>query len=215
MAKLSEAAQKKLNNDLMGAALWGNKKGVLDLLAQGAEINAKNKRGETALMVAVMFGSTYWVENPAGVITAQALIAAGADVNAQDNKGWTALMVAAIYGRTELGLALVEAGADVNVQNNEGDTAVTLAVKGENFNFAKMLHEHGVDMSSVEDFILALEAKEQTRIQEAFQEAITNLGATDLGQLVAAYRKAQTQTNEPETVFHHVASLSLTARCFN
>ncbi len=129
-----------------------------------------------------------------------ALIAQGADMNAHGDDGWTALMVAAIHGYSKLGLDLIAQGADVNVQNKLGGTALTLAERNWRFDFLRKLHEHGVDISSVEDLILAQEAKEQAKIQEAFQKAIANLGATDLGQLAADFRKAQTQTNEPEAL---------------
>ena len=58
----------------------------------GADVNAQNKDGETALMRAVREGNTE---------VAEALIKAGADLNAQDKKGWTALMEVAYNGRTE------------------------------------------------------------------------------------------------------------------
>ena len=91
------------------------------LLKAGADVNAKTKDGETALMVALLEGHTESVN---------ALIKAGADVNAKDIKGGTALMLAALYGQAEDIKLLLNAGADVNARNDiDGKRAVDIARK--------------------------------------------------------------------------------------
>ena len=72
------------------------------LLEKGADVNAKNKFGETALMRAKTAEQT------------KLLIDAGADVNAKDCDGETALMCAQTAEQTKL---LLEKGADVNAEN--------------------------------------------------------------------------------------------------
>ena len=72
------------------------------LLAQGADVNAKDNLGYTALMYAAENGHTE---------TAQALLAHGTDVNAKDNFGWTALMYAKEMGYVETIRMLKKAGA--------------------------------------------------------------------------------------------------------
>ncbi len=172
MTKLSEAAQKKLNNDLIEAAWNGDTDTCLALIAQGADVNAKN------------------------------------------NGDRTALMLAARRGHTKLGLNLIAQGADVHAQTIWGETALTLAVKNGRFDMLKTFHEHEVDISSVKDLILAHDTKMRAGIQEKFQKAaleyqkatleyqkaMGNLSDTSFGPLAATLRKAQTQTNEPETV---------------
>jgi len=89
------------------------------LLAAGAEVNAKDEDGWTALMWAARMGSNDIVE---------LLLSKGADVNAKDEDGTTALMYAAasIYeGRVETVQALLSAGADVNAKGNDGRTALS------------------------------------------------------------------------------------------
>jgi len=98
---------------------------VVLLLTAGADVNAKNDYGWTALMMAVFHDH---VEN------AKLLLEAGADVNAKNNRGLTALMMAAQYfhDHVENAELLLEAGADVNVKNNRGQTALMIANNNDN-----------------------------------------------------------------------------------
>src|SRR5712671_703287 len=66
---------------LRKAAQDGDIQAVEDLLAKGADVNAKDNAGETALMIAA--GQS----NP-GILAA--LLDAGAEANAQNNEGGTA-----------------------------------------------------------------------------------------------------------------------------
>ena len=92
---------------------------VQALLAQGADVNAKDNLGYTALMYAAENGHTE---------TAQALLARRADVNAKENKsGLTTLMAALANGRTETAQALLAHGTDVNAKDNFGWTALMYA----------------------------------------------------------------------------------------
>ena len=72
------------------------------LIDAGADINAKDEAGSTALMVASEYGRTEIVK---------LLIAAGADVNIKNELGWTALMWASRWGRKETVKLLIDAGA--------------------------------------------------------------------------------------------------------
>lgn len=87
----------------------------LALIKAGADVNATDSDGRTALMNAAQFQKN----STLGL----ALIRAHADINAMDKKGHTALMCAAVKD-SQLGLALVEAGADVNASDESGGTAL-------------------------------------------------------------------------------------------
>lgn len=91
-----------VNSDLMDAARQGDTATVQSLLSQGANVNATDAHGGTALMVAAVNGHT---------ATVQALIDAGADVNRAHNFGKTALMLATEKGHTAVVDLLVQAGA--------------------------------------------------------------------------------------------------------
>lgn len=71
-----------------------------DLLKRGADVNARNNYGDTALMRAC------WDRSGAAV---EMLIEHGADVNAKDKEGRTALQWARIKGRTDLAQLLEKA----------------------------------------------------------------------------------------------------------
>ncbi len=105
-----------INQDLIGAARKGDTAAVQSLLEAGADVNAKNKDGSTALMKAVRHTDTI-----------RALLAGGSDVDAKSNYGDTALLEAANIGHTDTVRALLQAGADVNAKDKDGYTALTLA----------------------------------------------------------------------------------------
>ena len=91
-----------LSSDLHSAAKRGDITAVNALLAKGAEVNAKDKDGRTALMYAAGNGHTETVET---------LLAKGAEVNAEDKGGRTALMYATWKGHTKIVRLLKQAGA--------------------------------------------------------------------------------------------------------
>jgi ankyrin repeat protein len=117
------------------------------LLANGADVNTRDKRGRTALMWAVLPTDDYPRGSAEGdpitwqrkLLAMQLLLEGGANVNARDGRGWTALMYALeTYGRVpeddlKAALApiklLLSRGADANVRATDGTTALKLARK--------------------------------------------------------------------------------------
>lgn len=94
-------------DDLNNAAMNGDLPRVKTLLAKGADINAKDHDGMTALMLASITGH---------VDVVQVLLAKGADVETKENDGATALILASENGFTEVVKALLAKGADVNAR---------------------------------------------------------------------------------------------------
>ena len=86
---------------------------VEQMLANGADVNSKDKSGMTPLHIACFFGH---------IGTVQVLIRYGADVNAVDDKGETPLHLAAEGGWPEVIQLLLDEGADTKAKTNEGHT---------------------------------------------------------------------------------------------
>jgi hypothetical protein len=108
-----------LDEDLRKASGLGDLSEVNRLLAKGADVNAKDRIGSTALMCASQFGHHKVVE---------ALLAKGADVNAKEKGyGQTALMLASMRRHPEVVQALLAKGADVNAKDKFGLTALDWA----------------------------------------------------------------------------------------
>ncbi len=80
-------------------------------------INTRNKRGESALLIATAYSEPE---------TVALLLAAGANVNEADNNGQTALMRAVSKYEQSLDLVkhLIKAGANVNATDSRGQTAL-------------------------------------------------------------------------------------------
>ena len=106
-----------INKDLLDSAENGDANKVKSLIKQGANVNAKNDGGWTALM---------WASDKGHFEIVKYLVK-GADINAKQNNGFTALMLASQSGHFEIVKFLVENGANVNARNEVGRTALYLA----------------------------------------------------------------------------------------
>jgi len=86
------------------------------LIEHGADVNAVDKGGTTALMIAA---------NHAHADVVKRLIAAGADIHARDDDGRTALMEAAgsLDNQVEMVTELLKRGADKEIRDKYGRTA--------------------------------------------------------------------------------------------
>ena len=123
-ARLFEAAR---GNDLIQ---------VQQLLATGAQIDAADANGNTALMIAAAHGYTE---------IARLLIDSGADVDARGYIGNTALIYAAQEGHAEIAQLLIDGGADASARNQYGSSAPKLAVGWGHGEVAQVLTESHTD----------------------------------------------------------------------
>jgi hypothetical protein len=103
---------------------------VRELIAAGADVRAKNRRGAEPLHYAVDGNPVSHAWNPsAQAATVAALIEAGADPNAIDKSGVTPLHRAV---RTRCAAAvrvLLDSGADVRCRNKNGSTPMQIATR--------------------------------------------------------------------------------------
>ena len=164
---------------IMLAAEQGSVPVVKKLLDAGANVDAKNKMGETALMDACMMSANkpdyreivnmliaagadvnakdmgdapvlLLVSGVAEPETVKGLLSAGADPNATDPNGVSALMVAAISERSETVKALLDAGADPEAKGKNGWTALMFAAGTGNTETVKTLLAGGADPNATD-----------------------------------------------------------------
>ncbi len=132
------AKAEELRKPMKDALEQCNWDAIKELLDKGADINATNKRGLTALHMAAQHGQNQ---------LAQLLIERRADLNARDDKGRTPLHHAVVVriiseeiiaGKNEIVKSLLESGADVNAKDNRGYTPLDL-MSG----YGDLLRKHG------------------------------------------------------------------------
>jgi ankyrin repeat protein len=103
----------------------GDVRVVLDLLGQGTDVDARDRYGNTALMLAAHAGQREVIET---------LIAHRANLNITAKFGLSALMLAVVAGHGEIAHLLAKAGADLSLMGTGtpgfvGKTAFDLAVE--------------------------------------------------------------------------------------
>ena len=96
----------------------GTARGVEEALRHGANINARNDFGWTALYLAALHQHADVVE---------VLLRHGANVNARNYEGKTALHEAASWGKANVAELLLKHGADPNARDKSGRTALDVA----------------------------------------------------------------------------------------
>ena len=102
----------QLDHDLCDSVVMRDMTRIRALLAQGANVNAKDvEHNETPLMLAVKFADAAMI---------RLLLGAGAEVDARDTWGRTALFYAPLS--SEVFRVLLHAGADIHARDKEGNT---------------------------------------------------------------------------------------------
>lgn len=116
----SAARGQDLSRYLFDAARAGDIEVLASLVARGVEVDARDERGSTALILAAYHGQADAV---------QALLAAGASPNLGDSaRGNTPLMGALFKGESESARRLLaDPRTDVNARNAAGQTAAMFA----------------------------------------------------------------------------------------
>ncbi|KAK3244085.1 hypothetical protein CYMTET_46289 [Cymbomonas tetramitiformis] len=107
------------------------------LVGEGAEVDAEDVEGRTALTVALAFGQE---------AAARALLEVGAGVNA--GTGWRPLHAAAERGTVEMVRELAGKGAEVDAEDGEGRTALTVALAFGQEAAARALLEAGLGVNA-------------------------------------------------------------------
>ena len=104
-----------MSSELISAAEQGDTNTLLDLLEEGAEINAVDERGRTAVMAATHANQ---------VEAVRILIDAGADIDIQDNMRDNPFLYAGAEGLLEILKLCIVAGPDYSRVNRYGGSAL-------------------------------------------------------------------------------------------
>ena len=157
-----------LRDELLDAAAAGNAAEIARALARGADLEAADSAGRTAVINAAWRGrmdaielllgvgaeidtrdergrtALTWAASNGHLAIVDRLVAAGADLDAEDAEGTTALMRAAWNGHRDIVSALVEAGASVGRSDSTGRTAIDYASRSGNPGIATALRKVGI-----------------------------------------------------------------------
>jgi serine/threonine protein kinase len=118
------------------------------LIERGADINIRNKMGQTPLYYAIRGDNTD---------IAKSLIEKGADINNRDQMGQTPLYYAINEGNTIIVIILIEKGADINIRDSIGRTPLDIAMLNDNITsrvyLVNLLIKKDADINIVKNLI--------------------------------------------------------------
>ncbi len=168
LACVLAGAPENTGQQLLDKIREGDLAAVRSLLAHGADVNARDAKGATALMYAAIYGdldcmkllldkgadpnasndlginALMWAASDLGKV--RALVAHGANVNARSSFGYTALSVAAASpGNLPTVLLLLGKGADVRAVDKDGVGPLWLACARGDSQIVEELLRHGAD----------------------------------------------------------------------
>jgi len=117
----------------------GDAAAVRALIQQGANVNATEPDGATAL---------HWASYRDDLASADALLRAGANVNAANDLGATPLWTASLNGSAAMVRRLLEAGADANAKLLLGETPLMVAARSGHTEVVRLLVDRRADVNA-------------------------------------------------------------------
>jgi len=152
------------NTPLILAAKHGDFAIVKELVIKGANIHAKNKDGDDALLALSKYTMNISsgekeraIAEPLAIATeghvksAEYLIQNGADINGINNEGNTSLILSTDLNKLNLAVLLLSKGADVNSRNKQGSSPLIIAsLKGYKELICPLLRK-GADKSAADN----------------------------------------------------------------
>ena len=141
LAVLSAARLWGASSPLADAVETGDKAAVQALLQKGADLNAAQADGMTALL---------WSADRDDLALAEKLVRAGANVNAVNRWGVTPLSLACESGNAPMVELFLKAGADPNTVLAGGETVLMTAARTGNAEIVKLLIARGANVNARE-----------------------------------------------------------------
>jgi ankyrin repeat protein len=131
--------QAQLKQYFFDAARGGRQDMLAEFINARYDLNTRDKKGYTALILAAYHGHRPAVEQ---------LLAAGADPCAQDKRGNTALMGAIFKGEIAIARRLMQAACAPDQRNNAGQTAAMYAALFQREELLDALAAKGADLQA-------------------------------------------------------------------
>jgi uncharacterized protein len=134
---------------LILAATYGETDAVNELLENGADPDAVDKYGSTALIAAACDCAI--IDMPDTYESMKLLLQKHANPNAKNKAGMSPLMAAVTWSRTDNMKLLLDHGANADARDNLGNTALMVAVSGGAIDLtpaAKLLIERGANIET-------------------------------------------------------------------
>ncbi len=133
-----------MNLTLQQAVQVGEFSTVRKLLADNANVNSRDKYGNTSLYWAITrIAASYSIDDVTRLILL--LIDKGADVNAVNLNNQTPLHWAAMYGHKEILELLINKRANINAADSNGQTPLSWAIKSGYTRIADFLRTYGAE----------------------------------------------------------------------
>jgi ankyrin repeat protein len=133
-----------IENDLLAAITSGDLNACVALLRAGADVDAADRDGSTALMHADRYGQT---------AIRSLLLTHGANVDARERHGYSALMTAASFGRDESCRAFLDAGARVDITSSAGEQALAIAARSGHLSTCSLLLAAGAAIDAANAYL--------------------------------------------------------------
>jgi ankyrin repeat protein len=128
--------QQQLQDYYFGAARSGDTAMLKEFIGIGYDLNTRDAKGYTALILAAYHGQSDAVE---------LLLTSGANACAEDLRGNTALMGAIFKGELRIARRLMAAGCQPDKPNNAGQTAAMYAALFQRTEILQALVQQGAD----------------------------------------------------------------------
>lgn len=141
-SSLDAAAQERVDRRLLVAARDGDARGVAHALRDGADVEARDARRRTPLLLAAAADH---------VEVAELLVHVGADPDAVDDRSDTPWLVTGVTGSVAMGRLLLDAGADLTLRNRFGGLSPIPASERGHVAYVRWVTTTDVDLDHVND----------------------------------------------------------------
>jgi ankyrin repeat protein len=138
---LFAAASAAADSQLASTIKAGDRQNAMAMIAAGADVNAAQPDGTTAL---------HWAVYRQDAELVRTLLAHGANPKVVNTFGSTPLAEAIKVTNLDLAAMLLKAGADVESANDDGETALMLAARNGSLPIAALLVRHGAKVNARE-----------------------------------------------------------------